>query len=187
VKEVIEISLKSCPKCKGNAPLHVGDRVAFGANKTYFSHSHLILKARLKGVIVNDLGKGTRYYVYNPGPKKDEDLIRPRAAGVKIIRPELFETYLSDLCRGNIGPSKKIPLAKLISQSAPIYEIGLTKQERIVFEKFAKRHKCRIFNVRKPSVVAVICNHGHINSGDADIFRSWGVPVYDFSRVKLDF
>jgi hypothetical protein len=159
--------------------------VAFGGNKTYFSHAHLILRARLLGVIVNDLGKGTKYYVYNPGPNIDTDLKRPREAKTKIITPLTFEKYLNALCRGNVSKQKNPPFNKRVFEGAALYGIGLSRLESAKFEKFAKKNGCRVFRVRKQSIVAAICNHKYLTSGDADIFRAWGIPVYDISKIKL--
>jgi hypothetical protein len=159
--------------------------VAFGGNKTYFSHAHLILKARLLGVIVNDLSKETKYYVYNPGPDKEKDLKRPREAKTKIITPQTFEKYLNALCRGNVSYQKNPAFKSIISERSALYGIGLTKLESAKLDKFAKKNGCRVFKVRKQSIAAAICNHNYLDSGDADIFRAWGIPVYDFSKLKL--
>ena len=162
-----------CGKCKGRAQLHVGDRVAFGGNKTFFSHAHLILKARLLGVIVNDIGKNTKFYIYNPGPSKESDLKQPRAAKIKVITPSTFEKYLDSLCRGNVLQKKNPPFKNIIEEGAALYGIGLTKLESAKLHKFAQENGCRVFKVRKQSIAAAISNHKHLDSGDADIFRAW--------------
>ena len=181
----MKIGVQKCTKCGNRAALHVGDRVAFGGNKTYFSHAHLILKARLLGVIVNDIGKATKYFVYNPGPKIKTDLVKPKMAKVKVISPDKFEEYLNRLCRGNVKKFRNPPLKSIVVEGAPLYGIGLTKSEEVKFNRFAKENKCKIFRVRKESIKAVICNHKFLKSGDADIFRAWGIPVYDISRLNL--
>ena len=181
----MKIGVQKCSKCGNRASLHVGDRVTFGGNKTYFSHAHLVLKARLLGVIVNDIGKHTKFYVYNAGPKSKTDLAKPNRAGIKVISPDLFERYLEKLCRGNIKRIKNPALKSVLTLGSPIYGIGLTKSEVIKINKVAKYYQCKIYKVRKESISAVFCNHSHLNSGDADIFRAWGIPVYDVSRVKV--
>ena len=178
--------MSSCSKCKGRAWLHVGDRVTFGANKTYFSHSHLILKSRLLGVIVNDLGKNTKFYVYNPGPKISKDLEKPKKFKVKIISPIKFEKYLNQVCNGNVIKKRNPSLKSVLKDGSAVYGIGLTKGEQIQLSKFAKKNKLRIFKVRKESISAVFCNHAFLNSGDSKIFRAWQIPVYDISKIKLD-
>jgi hypothetical protein len=137
------------------------------------------------GIIVNNLGKNTKFYVYNPGPNKENDLRSPRETKIKIITPQTFEKYLNSLCRGNVSDQKNPPFKSRIYEGAALYGIGLTKLESNKLEKFAKINGCRVFKVRKPSVSAAICNHKYLVSGDADIFRAWGIPVYDISKLKI--
>ena len=174
---------KECRTCRGEKYFHVGDRISLGGNKTFHSHSELGLLAESKGIMSVSLTNKSKVVIINPSGAKPSDYKRAKQLGVRIVTPDEFKSLIKSSCRANVIQIKNPIFATRLGEGKTIYTLGLDKVQEKTLTQFLVKSGSKLAVQRKPSVSAVVTTTRFLNTGRADVFRVWGVPIYIFGRV----
>ena len=183
---VSKVYLTQCARCRGRKFFHIGDRIALGGNKTFHSHSDLALLAESKGLLVTSLSKICKVVIINPNGSNPSHYKKSKELSVRAVTPAEFKTLLKNFCTGSIVKSRNPTFASRLGEGKRIYPLGLTKVQLSQLKVLLKGTGTIIAIQRKKSLSAVVSSHELINSGRADVFRAWEIPVYDFTKISKD-
>jgi hypothetical protein len=175
-----------CTRCGNRKFFHIGDRIALGGNKTFHSHSDLALLAESKGLLVTSLSKTCKVVIINPNGSNPSHYKKSMELGVRATTPTEFKILLKNFCSGNIVKLRNPTFASRLGDGMRIYPLGLTKVQLSQLKLILRGTGAIIAVQRKKSLSAVVSSHELINSGRADVFRAWEIPVYDFSKIAKD-
>jgi len=173
-----------CKKCNNRKFFHVGDRIALGGNKTFHSHSDLGLLAESKGILVSSLSKYSKVVIINPNGSKPSHYRKSKALGVQSITPAEFEKLIKSFCAGNITPKRNPIFTSRLGEGHRIFPLGLNPTQLAQLKVMIKGTGSIIAIQRKKSLSAVVTSHSMLKSGQANLFRAWEIPVYDFSKIS---
>lgn len=173
-----------CTKCKDKVDLHVGDKIAFAHNKTFFSHSDLVLLADSKGLLTaSDEYIDTKYSVINPRGAKKSDYSKASKLKIRVLEPSDFELKIKKVCSGVFPKTTKKPLAQILSRNSRVYPLELSGPQLLELAEKIQPYGAKISKQRRKSITAVVCRDSQSNSGRANLFRSWGIPIYSYGKV----
>lgn len=177
--------INDCPKCKGKNFFHIGDKVSFGGNKTYFSHSELRYVAEHAGLLFTGKQKRVRVVILSPNGASRRHHSEAKKFSDRVMTPDEFRLYVSKVCRGRLPKiPKKVPLKNHLKPGARIFCMIPEKQVDIV-SKYVSQYGARVSNRKTKNLSAVIASKKYLSPGQSDFFRFLGVPVYYFERLQI--
>ena len=175
--------LEKCQKCKGKRLLHIADKIAFAGDKSHFSLAYLSEAAKISGLRVFGTSDSLDMLITKRINVVSSSITKAKKMGVLILTPDLFEKELTRICDGNIVNKRNPSLKRAIQDGGKVYPIGLNREEERVFLTFLEKNDLLLAHKRVPTVIAAISSTTLLNSGDAKVLMSMGVPVYNYNRV----
>ena len=174
----------NCKVCKGKVILHIGDKIAFCHNKTYFSHSELVLLAESKGLFTSSSEyKDTKYSVINPNGAKKSDYKIATKLKIEVVTPDEFKNLIKKVCPGVFPSISKKPLNSIITNGSRIYTLELSKDQQDLLATKLEKYEAKISKQKRKTLTAVVCSEAHLKSGRSNLFRFWGIPVFSYGRI----
>ena len=178
------MEIRECNRC-ANRLLHPGDQISFGGDKSEFSTLDLQKLAKFKGLRIQGLSKQVRYLI-SSGGSNSATVMKAKLMGIQIISPKQFEKELEKLCQALVKKSTKKPFNKIVKDGSRIYVIGLNQKETSILEDYLKKQGAKISPIMNATLTAAVCSKFMLKSDKSSQLIGLNVPIYDFSRIKLE-